>query len=746
MKPSLLVKRNIIWVKQGLGHSEMMGARTYARIFATIYIIGFLISGADAQVLPGRIAGTPSGQSFPAINGLESVNSNTDALVGNDTNGPYVLSWKPINRLSEIVTVDGRFMQRDVDYSIDYASGSVTFKDTIKSSNEIRIEYSYDSANAVQNVAPKNVPLTFDIFRKDNAGLQFTTLYKQPAQSEQSAPELTVYGLTGNTKAKQAEFNTMFLFSPEQPDQTGSSFGDRSAMSLGGTTKTDKFQLSTSFVRIGEQFAGAKDFKLQQGLETLDMAAAYTPNANLNISSSMKRTENLIGDKRGEANTTTSHSVVYSPDGAPKLTIARTEVEKNNPGIASQTATTDKVQLEHQMGSRVSAVATHENVSLETGGSQTRLTNDRISVNAKPSDKLSVKAAASRTDVEKTGKESAESIQLVANPSRRFSVEMNLANKDSDTIGSEFAHAVRMISTPSSNLRVELGMAGQSLERQGDESARTLKLSTSALRNTTVKVSLYDKDSELNGPEEFSGLQVEASPAKSIKVYGNVGQRETTDTSELSKSARIEVSPFSDTKLGGGYSEVESNGTVAARITEVNADTKPADFLALSGGYKTRELTGQDDLNSMNVALLLDTGRIFKFTGAYSTNPEDKKGIIQRINSQSIGIKSDLGKLKLKGSVTQKDDYLVGKQSQMTEVALDYRLSSNSLLTTGYSLDEYKETSALQTSVYTLGYTHKVASRLSVYLGGKMTTYESDEAVFSDRKEYEAEARIGIKF
>ncbi len=116
------------------------------------------------------------------------------------------------------------------------------------------------------------------------------------------------------------------------------------------------------------------------------------------------------------------------------------------------------------------------------------------------------------------------------------------------------------------------------------------------------------------------------------------------------------------------------------------------------------------------------------------------------MNNQRIGLVSDLGRLKLRGGLTFKDDYLLDKQSEVTEVALDYRLSSHSLLTTSYKLDEYREQAALETSIYSLGYTHRMGSDFHLYLGGSMTTYEKDRALLEDQTEYEAEASLGIRF
>jgi len=51
----------------------------------------------------------------------------------------------------------------------------------------------------------------------------------------------------------------------------------------------------------------------------------------------------------------------------------------------------------------------------------------------------------------------------------------------------------------------------------------------------------------------------------------------------------------------------------------------------------------------------------------------------------------------------------------------------------------------LLTEIYALGYTHRIGSRLDLYLGGKMTR-EDDQAALGYETGYQAEARLGVKF
>ncbi|MGB9586715.1 MAG: porin, partial [Armatimonadota bacterium] len=227
---------------------------------------------------------------------------------------------------------------------------------------------------------------------------------------------------------------------------------------------------------------------------------------------------------------------------------------------------------------------------------------------------------------------------------------------------------------------------------------------------------------------------------------GAVAQREIGSSREVSTEARVDLSPYSHTKIAGGIRQSESSGGTVSRVTDISASTKPIEGFEFTGAYKIRDMTDKEDLDSLNVALSLNASKRLALTAAYVSNPEDKNGAIQRLYSQSIGLKSDFGRLRLKSAFSYKDEYVAEKRSQAMEFGLDYRLSANAMITTSYSLSEYQQGGLLDTEIYTLGYTHRVGTRLNLYLGGKMTTRTGDAISPDDSRNYEAEARLGIKF
>jgi hypothetical protein len=744
-------------------------------------MILIVCSALGAQVLPGRASASGVGQTPLSLRtgSQGTFSTSADVIFGTGAVGPYNASYKPINQFSESVSVDGKVQQRDFDYSIDYAAGSVTFKKAIGASSAIRVEYSYDPTKATSVRAPVSIPLNLDLVKKQNGGLSFTGLYKQGDRNVQNTSDLVVYGLTGDKKLGQgSNLTSMFLFNPDTSSQDNSDpFSDRSAMKFGGSTKSDKFQLNTSYLRVGEKFAGAKDYNLQQGVEAMDLSAAFAAGKSLNLSSSFNRTEALAGDKKGEAVSTSQARAVLTPNAGSKLTLAHTQVDKDSQTAADVKTVTDSVLLEQKLSTKMSATATHDSVTTDAGSNANNVTTNQLVLNAKPSDNLAItsrvtqkdsstdggqvgygmaiKAAPSKTmsidatmnqlTADTTGKAAAETFNLVANPSKLLNMEMKLAHSNTDAGGDEMVHHLKIVSAPRSDWRLELGLNGRNASAQ-DDFARTFLLSTTAVKNTSVQFNWADSQSDVSGDQQTQGVRVVSTPFRIVTVSGGLSQRQTLSSTDINRDAALEVRPFKNTTVAGAYRETTTNGTVVAKTQEVSASTKPGSFIQLSGGFKNRATVGQEDLNSVNAAIQVDTGTLLKLTGSYATNPEDNKGVVQRVNAQSVGMKTDFGRVKVKGSYTFKDEYLVCTRGQQTDVGLDYRMSPSSLLTTNYSIDQHEDTSLLQTHVYAIGYTQNVGSRLNLYLTGRMTTYEKDRAVLDDQTDYEAEARLGMKF
>ncbi len=758
----------------------MIKYRALARILVYIYILAIISSGASAQELPGRVANTGITGASSMTTAQSMFDGTEDVLFGKNAKGPYTLSWKPIDRNSESVTINNHRVERNADYQIDYNSGVLAFTSPVPSGAVIRIGYQFDPKKATKNVSAINMPLSLDLLKRDSGSLKFNALYRQAGADPKQPTDMMLLGLSGDTTIKGGQLSSMFMFTPDTKNQEGvdASFIDRAAMQLGGTTDVGALNLTTSYSRVGEYFAGAKEYKLKPGLEVMDLGASYKPSDILNLTASTKRTEELAGAKEGEVTTTNTYAVAYTDGKAPKLNVSRTEVEKDRPDADALKTTTDTVKLDHQLSANVSASALHENVTSEVGDEESRVTTNQLSVNAKvsentnvntnvtqkdstaagnetlakvnidmdPSAKLTIKAAVTSLNTDAKGKDLGETIKVIAKPSDILNIEVNAAHRETDESGRDATESMKLTAKPSGKLSVELNVGHRDSEADGSELGHSLKVVSSPLSYLNLTVDWAARESEIRGDEQVGKFWMQATPSKMLSVTAAIGMHGTDAARNVTREARLKLDPFSHTSISGGYSEVETDGAVVAKVTDVSASTNPSKFVKFDGAYKQREQIGQDDLNSVKVGVVLDSGGLFKLTGDYINNPEDKKGVVQRENNRKIGLLTDFGRLKVRGGFTMKDNYLAGKRSEVTEVGMDYQLSSYAQLTTSYKLDEYREQSVLSTNVYALGYKHRVGSDFSLYLGGSMTTYEENRMFMEGKTEYEAQANLGLRF
>lgn len=758
----------------------MIKSRALARLLVYIYILAIIPSGAYAQELPGRVANTGITGASSMATSQSMFDGTEDVLFGKNAKGPYTLSWKPIDRNSESVTINNHRVERNVDYQIDYNSGMLAFTSPVPSGAVIRVGYQFDPKKAVKNVSAINMPLSLDLLKRDNSSLKFNALYRQAGADPKQTTDMMLLGLSGDTRIKGGQLSSMFMFTPDTKDQQGAdaSFIDRAAMQLGGSTDLGGLNLTTSYSRVGEYFAGAKEYKLKPGMEIMDLGASYKPSDVLNLTASTKRTEELAGAKEGEVTTTNTYAVAFTDPDAPTFNASRTEVDRDRPDADSQKTTTDTVKLDHQLSANVSASAVHENVVSQVGDDESRVTTNQLSVNAKvgenanvktnvtqkdstasgketlakvnvdvdPSAKLSVKAAVSSLDTDAKGSDVGGNVKVIAKPSDILNIEVSAAHRETDESGRDATESMKLTAKPSGKLSVELNVGHRDSEEEGSELGHSVKVVSSPLSYLSLTMDWAARDSEIRGDEQVGKFWMQATPSKMLSVTAAIGLQGTDAARNVTREARLALNPSTHTSISGGYSEVETDGAVVAKVTDVSASTNPSKFLKLDGAYKQREHVGQDNLNSVNVGVILDSGGLFKLTGDYTTNPENKKGVVQRENNRKIGLLTDFGRLKVRGGFTMRDDYLAGKRSEVTEVGMEYRLSSYAQLTTSYKLDEYREQSVLSTNVYALGYNHRVGSDFSLYLGGSMTTYEENRMFMEGKTEYEAQANFGLRF
>lgn len=105
-------------------------------------IVGFEVKGLLGRGLSGTLAVVE--QKSKAVGGtMGQPREEVEDFFGADSPGPYFLAFRPIERWSERVTVDGVLQERDRDYTINYETGMIMFTKLIPSSSTVVVRYRY---------------------------------------------------------------------------------------------------------------------------------------------------------------------------------------------------------------------------------------------------------------------------------------------------------------------------------------------------------------------------------------------------------------------------------------------------------------------------------------------------------------------------------------------------------------------------------------------------------------------------
>jgi hypothetical protein len=234
------------------------------------------------------------------------------------------LRFGQVRRGSETVTFEGRTLRRDVDYTIDYASGTVYLKLPARSGESVTVEYRYDEATGregtfgVGTAASKAFPgFTFQMSPGTNLmlGLGLTERL-----GDGTVLQSDVYGLDTSMSFNGGGLKGVWLVGERRRAQTSNLFGDAkpaSAMveegkshaivqSLGSNFAGGKVQLDYQDVGAGfggfQAFQGAgfdsgriAQLQNERGLKRTSFTASGLGGAALNLGAGLK----IVGDDQG---------------------------------------------------------------------------------------------------------------------------------------------------------------------------------------------------------------------------------------------------------------------------------------------------------------------------------------------------------------------------------------------------------------------------------------------------------------
>ena len=616
---------------------------------------------------------------FSAVYALAAGEMVTDVIVGRNNKGPYVLSWTNIDPSSVVVIVNALTLKRGEKYNIDFAKGMISFTSIVLNDAIVRESYSLIPGKSDRNAGKVSVPVTLNVFQRQDASVQVTGLYAQDDPNNPDAGK-TVVGVGGEKRWATSKVTSQLFTSQRNEDGKPGQEGDaweRSAFKVGSETTVGAFTIGGSVLHAGKEFAGGKETGLGQGKRASDMAVSFSPGSKVQASARVQQSEDTAGAATGSKSLTQEQSVVVAPTQGTKVALTHTTTE-------------------------TSTAAVNSGASVESAG---------VKVDQKVGNATASVAAATSTASTASGTEKTQS-QAVTFAGDKASAQVSLTQKESDA--------------------------------QGQATATDVAVQAKLIGNTQVQghmINASDKDKTLFQRD----VSIVSKPVEFAKVEGSFSQKGVNEDDDVTKAARVEVSPFSHTQLSAGYKYIESGASVMT-IRDYAAATRPARFVSFSGSLRQRETAADDAPDSTALQMSLAPLDYFTLTGGYQSNPEDKQGQVQSYNATDVGMKVKFGSVGLTTGYSAKNEYMARRLSDEGKIGLEMPAFGRGTLTTGLKVSRMLDGSMTSSNTYSLGYTHDLGSLFNFSLMGYYTQYLKDRAVMPDKTEYSAEASLGVKF
>ncbi|MCE5323735.1 hypothetical protein LLG46_10535 [bacterium] len=607
----------------------------------------------------------------------------TDVIVGHGNKGPYFLSWNQIDSNTVSVVLNGRTLRSTTDYNVDTTNGMISFNANVLSDAIVRVSYKKTSSSKSTS-STTNTPVSINLMQNGSSGLNLTSLYVKSATDSEAGD--AVMGVGGNKSWSGGKLESTFLMSQKTNDDESDSADnlDTSAFKLSNTTNLGGLKLTGTYSKAGKDFAGAKQYGLTTGQQTMNLSGTYGL-GKLQTGFKFQNADQTSGTNEGYYSRVNEQTMTYAPTGATKVSMAHSTTEKGN-SLADDSETaieTSKVQLDQKIGSKTST-------SLSVVNTNT-------------------------TDDDSTNQVQTRQASLTTSAIQGMSVQGTVTQKDSLADGSQ-----QKVSTA---------------------------VTISPMSQVTVKAAYTETNSDDSDENEFKkDVSLSVTPVKNAKLTANFSQSGADDTDAMTKGAALEMSPSKKMKLSAGYKQVTDSSNGIMTIRDYAATTSPWTFLSMTGSLRDRCMEQDFAPDTRKLNLSLAPFKFIKLTGDYQENPENTSGTVQEYKATTMGMKFTFGSIGLTTNYTSKDEYSENALSDEREVKLEVPAFGHGKMKTGYKMARSLDGSEVSKNTYSLGYEHSIGSDFNLSLTGYYLRYMQDQVLIPEESEYKTELNLGIKF
>ncbi|MCC6728525.1 MAG: hypothetical protein IT208_04215 [Chthonomonadales bacterium] len=330
----------------------------------------------------------------PTENGSRQI---TDVFVGRGTVGPYVLSWRGVEVNSETVTRGAVSLSRNVDYTLNAATGVLTFTSALRTREIARVDYLIRPGPANPNPYAGKLPVDFRLVGGANANLNLDAAYYAPssgpvalgtAAASGPAPGTLLFSLSGAGRVGSNSVVGARMMLPGR----GGNLLEGSALRLDDTVQSRLGKVTAGYTRAGSGFLGPADSGFAAGVEQIEAGATLNPIGGVAAAASFVQVHDGAPGQR--ATTTTLAQKLSGRLGAVTRFVAtRSHVVAGPDAGEAVGRTTDRLQVDQPIGDRTRATAVFERTRTEAGGDHAEVQNTSVTLSARPAGSVDVSAA-----------------------------------------------------------------------------------------------------------------------------------------------------------------------------------------------------------------------------------------------------------------------------------------------------------------------------------------------------------------
>lgn len=628
--------------------------RTFWRVCGVSVLAFALEVGGFAPV---RAQTTPAGSrplsQFDKSNGLQ-----TDVLIGQNSKGPYLLTYKSFRPNTEIVVREGVSLHPDTDYTLDVTEGTILFNTSLRAEEVVRVSYRCDISSAVLNPKTLALPVQFDLYQSGQNRVFFRSLYRaDPTQPGLADTPSTANALNyiGETRVLHSTDFTSGLFL----DLNGGDMGDRSGLKLGQTTRLGRAQFGLGYSRAGADFAQEDVSGLKAGHEVLELNGSLALAPRLTFGSVLRQTNNLLAPGAtgtGGSMREFGQNVAYLfAKNAGKIEAGRAQTLTDAPDGSRTAQVQDKIGLERALSKSTQATVDYQATTTQAfaadhapmPGSYAQTT--RLGVTTRPSDRVAL-TGIYQNDLGNAGVTDATGLKMELTPLeriRQFRITTNWEDKfQVDGVSRNREAKVELPVLPFGQTKLTGGV--QLKSKPGlEQRVGLVDASTRPSRYVEVSGGVRLRDGMVNGsapdPDSVNGYNVKlaVTPTRRLRLTGSMAHNPDGDDGTVQRKRAQTLGM--ETSIGilslKGQVGVEDDylNAQTANTTEWTLGLRLSRYDSLSTGYKGSTLFGSS-LSVTDTYSLLFTRRFgstldFSLGGSMTLN---------RLNGQTQWGNSDL--------------------------------------------------------------------------------------------------------